>query len=169
MPELPEVERGRRLAQRIAAGRMIAKVRCARDPIVFEGVSAARWRRALTGRRIIAAHRRGKHIFFELDERPWPVFHFGMTGGFVTPDASALRLASSPKRDAETAWPPRFTKIHLVFDDGGELIMTNKRRLGRIRLRHDPLRSRRARGPGASYWIERGPGHQCAGSMANQF
>jgi formamidopyrimidine-DNA glycosylase len=139
MPELPEVERGRRLAERIAAGRMIAKVKCARDPIVFEGVSAARWRRALAGRRVIAVHRRGKHIFFALDERPWPVFHFGMTGGFVTPDVAAVRLASSPRMDVERVWPPRFTKIHLAFDDGGELVMTNKRRLGRIRLRTDPL------------------------------
>jgi formamidopyrimidine-DNA glycosylase len=139
MPELPEVERGRRLAERVAAGRTIVNVRCARDPIVFEGIGPARWRRALTGRRVVAVHRRGKHIFFELDERPWPVFHFGMTGGFITPDAAALRLASSPQRAVETAWPPRFVKIHLVFDDGGELVMTNKRRLGRIRLRTDPL------------------------------
>lgn len=148
MPELPEVERGRRLAEHIAAGRTIAKVKCARDPIVFEGVSAARWRRALAERRVIAVHRRGKHIFFELDQRPWPVFHFGMTGGFVTPDAAALRLASSPKRHVESAWPPRFAKIHLVFDDGGELVMTNKRRLGRIRLRTDPLSEPPLRGLG---------------------
>jgi formamidopyrimidine-DNA glycosylase len=36
-------------------------------------------------------------------------------------------------------WPPRFTKIHLDLDDGGELVMTNPRRLGRIRLRDDAL------------------------------
>jgi len=47
----------------------------------------------------------------------------------------------------------------VVFVPGG-LIM---------RLRHDPLRSRPARGPGASYWIERQPGPKGAGSMANQF
>ncbi|MDY7110094.1 MAG: DNA-formamidopyrimidine glycosylase family protein [Planctomycetota bacterium] len=139
MPELPEVERGRRLAENVAAGRMIAKVKCARDPIVFEGMSPARWRQVLAGRRVIAVHRRGKYIFFELDARPWPVFHFGMTGGFVTPDVAALRLASSRKKTIEAGWPPRFVKIHLVLDDGGELVMTNKRRLGRIRLRTDPL------------------------------
>lgn len=31
-------------------------------------------------------------------------------------------------------------KLHLTFDDGGELVMTDARRLGRIRLRHDPRR-----------------------------
>ena len=39
----------------------------------------------------------------------------------------------------ELSWPPRFTKIRLILNDGGELAMTNKRRLGRIRLRQDPL------------------------------
>jgi hypothetical protein len=38
-----------------------------------------------------------------------------------------------------------------------------------MRLWHDPLRSRRARGPGATYWIERRSGTQGAGSMTNQF
>lgn len=137
MPELPEVERGRRLAERIALGRVISKVRCAKDEIVFDGMTPAKMRRALVGRKVISVRRRGKQIWFELDQRPWPLFHFGMTGGFHTPGESALRLSSSLQKE-ETDWPPRFTKIHLFFDDGGELVMTNKRRLGRIRLREDP-------------------------------
>ena len=36
MPELPEVERGRRIATRIAVGRRIADVRCADDPILLQ-------------------------------------------------------------------------------------------------------------------------------------
>ena len=139
MPELPEVERARRLLQRVAAGRSIKRVKCADDPIVFEGVSAAKIRRALTGRTVVAAPPRGKHIYLELDTRPWPVFHFGMTGGFRTPEEAALKLASSPKKNVDDGWPPRFTKIHLFLDDGGQLVMTNARRLGRIRLREDPL------------------------------
>jgi formamidopyrimidine-DNA glycosylase len=66
------------------------------------------------------------------------LFHFGMTGAFHTPAALPLQLKSGPKT-ANLTWPPRFTKIHLVFDDGGELVMTNARRLGRILLRKDPL------------------------------
>lgn len=137
MPELPEVERGRCIAEGVALGRRIARVVCARDPIVFEGVPAARWRRALLGRRIRAVHRHGKHLLFALDRRPWPLFHFGMTGAFRVPGERALPLASSGRRVDET-WPPRFTRIRLQFDDGGELAMTNARRLGRIRLRDDP-------------------------------
>ena len=139
MPELPEVEHGRRIAEGVARGRRIARVTCARDPIVFEGVSATRWREALTGRRVEAVHRHGKHLLFALDARPWPLFHFGMTGAFRVPGERALPLASTG-RQADDAWPPRFTRIRLAFDDGGELAMTNARRLGRIRLREDPWR-----------------------------
>ncbi|MHC4989858.1 MAG: Fpg/Nei family DNA glycosylase [Planctomycetota bacterium] len=138
MPELPEVERGRRLAQRVATGRRIERVHCATDDIVLANVTPARMRLALRGRRVLDVGRRGKHLWFELDQRPWPTFHFGMTGAFVTPGEEPLQLASSPDRPQES-WPPRFAKIRLVFDDGGELAMTNKRRLGRIRLHTDPL------------------------------
>lgn len=61
-----------------------------------------------------------------------------MTGAFHTPAVDALQLKNGPK-EPRSEWPPRFTKIHLTFDDGGELIMTNARRLGRILLRDDPL------------------------------
>src|SRR5439155_1321298 len=54
MPELPEVEAARRVAERVARGRRIVDVWCADDPIVFERVPAARWRRALLGRRVRA-------------------------------------------------------------------------------------------------------------------
>jgi formamidopyrimidine-DNA glycosylase len=136
MPELPEVERGRRLAETIAAGRSIRRVKCARDEIVFDGVSSTKMRRALTGRAVVAVHRRGKHIWFELDARPWPLFHFGMSGAFRARGDTPLQLQSGPKaRDDD--WPPRFTKIHFMFDSGGERVMTNARRLGRIRLRED--------------------------------
>ena len=138
MPELPEVESGRRIAMKVAQGRRIVEARCADDPIVFEGVAPARFRRALVGRRVRGVRRHGKHLWFELDRRPWPCLHFGMTGGFHTaPGGPRVKLKSSRKRP-DHAWPPRFTKLHLVFDDGGELVLADARRLGRIRLRRDP-------------------------------
>ncbi len=138
MPELPEVERGRRVALKVARGRRIVEARCADDPIVFDRVSPARIRRALVGRRVQDVKRHGKHLWFELDTRPWPCLHFGMTGGFHTaPGGPRVKLESTGKKP-DHAWPPRFTKLHLVFDDGGELVMADARRLGRIRLRRDP-------------------------------
>jgi formamidopyrimidine-DNA glycosylase len=137
MPELPEVEAARRVLERVAVGRRLTSVRCADDPIVFEGLTPARFRRALLGRRVRGVCRHGKHLWLELDRRPWPSFHFGMTGGFHEPAAPSLALRSSRRRDAG-AWPPRFTKLHLVFDDDAELALADPRRLGRIRLRADP-------------------------------
>ncbi len=137
MPELPEVEHARGLAEQVAQGRRITKVVCALDEIVFEKTAPATFRRALAGRTVRAVRRRGKHIWFELDRRPWPCFHFGMTGGFRTRSDTPLPLASSALT-SDAAWPPRFTKLHLSLSDGGELAVTNKRRLGRIRLRDDP-------------------------------
>ena len=138
MPELPEVERSRLIAMKIAQGRRIVEARCADDPIVFESVPPARFRQALVGRRVRAVRRHGKHLWFELDRRPWPCLHFGMTGGFHTaPGGPRVRLHSTP-RQSDGAWPPRFTKLQLRFDDGGELVMADARRLGRIRLRQDP-------------------------------
>jgi len=137
MPELAEVEYGRKVAAQAALGRVIKAVWCDDDDIVFDGVTPADMRGALVGRRVEAVSRRGKHLWFELDQRPWPTFHFGMTGAFHTPGMKVLQLEASPA-GGERPWPPRFQKIRLTFDDGGELAMTNKRRLGRIRLRQDP-------------------------------
>jgi formamidopyrimidine-DNA glycosylase len=138
MPELPEVELARRLLERTAQGRRIVRVRCADDPIVFERTPAARVRRALAGRRVVAVRRHGKHLWLELDRRPWPSFHFGMAGGFEAPNETGARLVSHGRKPRRPGWPPRFTKLELDLDDGGAVAMTDARRLGRIRLRRDP-------------------------------
>lgn len=137
MPELPEVEAARRAAQMVAKGRRIVEAHVADDPIVFEGVAPARIRRALVGRRVEAVRRHGKHLWLELDRRPWPCLHFGMTGGIHLPTGRAVRLVSDG-RVHRPDWPPRFTKLHLRFAGGGELALADGRRLGRIRLRRDP-------------------------------
>ena len=137
MPELPEVERGRKLAEAVTAGRRIEQVWCDDDPLVFDGVEPDRWRRALRGKRVAAARRWGKQLWLELEAPPHPLFHFGMSGGFKTPASTPLQLKSGPREDT-SVWPPRFLKIRLYLDDGGELAMTDGRRLGRILLREEP-------------------------------
>jgi formamidopyrimidine-DNA glycosylase len=123
MPELPEVETGRRIADRALKGRVIETVAVTDDRIVFAGVTPKRFAAALRGRKVIATHRRGKYIWFELDQRPWPLFHYGMSGRFdVYSDA----------KDRPSYW-----KVELVAADGTRLSMRNPRRLGRIRLLDD--------------------------------
>ena len=136
MPELPEVERGRRLAESVAAGRRIAAVECADDAIVFAGVPAAAWA-SLRGRRVLATCRWGKQLWFDLDAPPHPLFHFGMSGGFRVPGDTPLKLASGPVHRPDE-WPPRYWKVRLTFDDGGEVVMTDARRLGKLLLRDAP-------------------------------
>jgi formamidopyrimidine-DNA glycosylase len=137
MPELPEVEAARRAAAAVAVGRRIAAVAARDDPIVFAGWAPARIRRALLGRRVRAVRRHGKHLWLELDRRPWLAVHFGMAGGLATSRRRAGRLVSRRGR-AEAGWPPRFTQLLLEFDDGGALAIADGRRLGRIRLARDP-------------------------------
>src|SRR5690606_27574186 len=137
-PELPEVEYGRKVAAAVAEGRTISAAVAARDEIVFCGRPAQEIVRALTGARVESVARKGKYIWFALDRRPWPIFHFGLTGAFRVSQDTPLKLASHG-RDVDASWPPRFAKIELRFDDGGQLVMTNARRLGRIRLSQDPL------------------------------
>jgi formamidopyrimidine-DNA glycosylase len=138
VPELPEVEMARRLAERLARGRRIVGVHVTPDPIVYEGVPPARFRRALVGRRVLGVGRHGKHFWLELDRRPWPVFHFGMTGGLHAPLQSSVHLVAEGGRGRDDGWPPRFTKLVVTLDEGGQLAWTDARRLGRIRLRRDP-------------------------------
>ena len=136
MPELPEVERSRRLAESVAAGRRIEGVACAADSIVQAGAPAREWE-ALRGRRVLAACRWGKQLWFDLDAPPHPLFHFGMTGGFRVPGDTPLKLATGPAHRPDE-WPPRFWKVRFTFEDGRELVMTDARRLGRLLLRAAP-------------------------------
>jgi formamidopyrimidine-DNA glycosylase len=138
MPELPEVEAARRALTRAAVGRTIVRVQCAEDALVFEGTHAERVRRALAGRRVLAAGRHGKHLWLELDRRPWPCFHFGMTGGIHVRGRPRVVLRSSGRRDGRAEWPPRYLKLLLTLDDGTECAFCDARRLGRVRLRQDP-------------------------------
>ncbi|MEM7261160.1 MAG: DNA-formamidopyrimidine glycosylase family protein [Planctomycetota bacterium] len=137
MPELPEVELGRKIATRVSAGRTIDRAECDDDDIVFDGVTPDEVKRTIEGRRVESVERWGKQLWFEFDRGPALLVHFGMTGAFRVPDAAPLRLESSPK-ELDTGWPPKFVKLLLTFDDGGVLAFTNSRRFGRIRLRDDP-------------------------------
>jgi len=124
MPELPEVETARRLAARTLAGHRIVSVATVEDAIVYAGVTRRRLAAALRGRRVRAVGRKGKHLWLELDRRPWPAFHFGMSG--------SLRVYGT---EAER---PRYWKLELETEDGARLALRDPRRLGRIRLLRDP-------------------------------
>ena len=124
MPELPEVERGRIIAEMTAVGQCIARARCIDDNIVFCDQSPRTVSKKLKGRTVTGAHRYGKQIWLEFDSGPALLLHFGMTG--------ALHGYTSPEDR------PRFWKIELEFTSGRRLAMPDPRRFGRIRMREDP-------------------------------
>jgi len=125
MPELPEVETARRVVHKAAHGCKIREVHVQEDAIVYEKVTASVIKNHLTGRTIIGSGRRGKHMWLELDQRPWPLFHFGMTGWLHVYDNENER--------------PKFWKLELVMNNGKRIAYSDPRRLGRIRFRHDSV------------------------------
>lgn len=147
MPELPEVERSRRLLEEKCRNLRIELVEVREqgggprdgkeDDIVLEEPSELC--ECLTGRRILAVRRRGKQLWCELDGTgKHPLFHFGMTGAFTIQGVDAMQYKSFNVDDSQ--WPPRFTKCELVFETGIRLAFSDPRRLGRILLRADPLK-----------------------------
>jgi formamidopyrimidine-DNA glycosylase len=124
VPELPEVERARLQIERQALGRRIAEVDDT-DTWVCRPHAPGEIAAALTGARLIEAHRRGKAIWVDTDGGPPLGLHLGMTGRIVVDDP-----VPGGRSD-------RFT---LRFEDGGSLALRDRRRLGRVVL--DPDLSR---------------------------
>ena len=130
MPELPEVERARALIAERALGRTIAAVDDT-DSYVCRPHAPGELATALTGRTLVEAHRIGKSMWVETDGGPALGLHLGMAGRIVVDDASAGDPA--PYDGKNVLWD-RFT---LEFEDGGRLILRDKRRLGRAVLDPD--------------------------------
>ena len=145
MPELPEVESARAVVEAGALDREVAEVDD-RDTWVCRPHAPGEIRAALLGRRLTAAHRRGKAMWCDTSGEDPSVLglHLGMSGRIVVtgPDGAPIeggdlvRGRSATSADRDPAWD-RFT---IRFADGGSLRLFDKRRLGRVRL--DPDLSR---------------------------
>jgi hypothetical protein len=129
MPELPEVEQARKIFARCCVGRRVVQCLVEQDFKVFEGVSPDDFAKHLVGQRITGAGRKGKQLWVELEKRPWPLIHLGMSGSFAAIDSSnSIHTAHyvNSKVDA-SSWPPKFWKFHLQMDDGGRGTVLNHR------------------------------------------
>jgi formamidopyrimidine-DNA glycosylase len=133
MPELPEVERARALIERRALGRRIVDVDDS-DTYVCRPHAPGEIAAVLTGRTLTEAHRRGKTMWVETGGGPVLGLHLGMAGRIVVDDEAE---GDPPRGNAANDVWDRFT---LRFEDGGRLILRDKRRLGRAVL--DPDLSR---------------------------
>jgi formamidopyrimidine-DNA glycosylase len=120
MPELPEAERARQTIER-ALHREIVAVDDS-DTYVCRPHAPGEIAAALTGRRLTAAHRRGKFMWVETDDGgPDLGLHLGMAGRIAVDDAPV----------------PRLDRFVLEFADGGRLALRDRRRLGRAVIEPD--------------------------------
>jgi len=121
MPELPEAERARQQIER-ALGREIVAVDDT-DPYVCRPHAPGEIAAALVGRRLTAAHRRGKFLWVETDEGgPDLGLHLGMAGRISVDEPPAAN---------------KWDRFVLEFADGGRLALRDKRRLGRAVIEPD--------------------------------
>jgi formamidopyrimidine-DNA glycosylase len=137
VPELPEVEAYRRLAER-ALGRPISSVVLG-DPRFLRGpTSRRRLRHILRGASFDVARRRGKLLVLDLGGTPPSTGHrlgirFGMTGSLLVDGSSGVEELIYYSRRVETRWE-RFA-VH--FADGGSLVVHDPRLLGGVSLDPD--------------------------------
>jgi formamidopyrimidine-DNA glycosylase len=147
MPELAEVETSRlSLLSALSGVRVLSIMPSSKskiaptdyDEIVFE-CSLKDLEDALVGKCVKSINRKGKQLWFDMEGKgPAVLFHFGMTGSFAIKGSPVPSYKSF--KISET-WPPRFTKLEMSFSNGSQVAFCDARRLGRVRLRHNPLTS----------------------------
>lgn len=126
MPELPEVETYRRSLEKNLLDHRIEDIEIVDDKKVFAGKSKASIKKALLGAKIKSCKRKGKYLWLELNRKPWPVFHLGMTGNYTVTD-------EKPSKNTKSI------KLILKLDNGKLMIFRDPRRFGRMFLKEDPL------------------------------
>ncbi|MDP9403636.1 MAG: formamidopyrimidine-DNA glycosylase [Actinomycetota bacterium] len=158
MPELPEVESYRALAER-ALRRPIVQVDAPDAWFLKDGLDAPTVEAALTGRYFVAARRTGKLLLLHTaGGGPVLGLRFGMTGRLVVDGRAGVdRLLYSSDRDV-AAWD----RFAVSFADGGRLLVRDPRRLGGVLL--DPDQS--GLGPDALTVTPAGLRSALAGSTA---
>ncbi|KAK8469825.1 hypothetical protein PHAVU_005G179300 [Phaseolus vulgaris] len=137
MPELPEVEAARRAVEENCVGKKITKCIVADDSKVIDAVSRSDFEASVIGKLIVAAHRKGKNMWLQLDSPPFPSFQFGMAGAIYIKGVAVTKYKRSAVKD-EDEWPSKYSKFFIELDDGLELSFTDKRRFAKVRLLKDP-------------------------------
>jgi formamidopyrimidine-DNA glycosylase len=136
VPELPEVEAYRQLAESAALGRTISGVDAQDAWYLKRGLTAEEAAAALTGRTFVAARRTGKLLLLDLADGHTVGLRFGMTGRLVVDGRVAVDALLYSSNDPLE----RFTRFAVHFEDGGSLVMRDPRRLGGVEL--DPVEAR---------------------------
>lgn len=137
MPELAEVARCASFISDYVLNKEIIKVEAADDDQIFgkAGTTAAAFKNALSGKKIIEAGHKGKYLWLMMSEGPHIVMHFGMSGWFHIKNVDSL-FDPTDTTWSIFDWPPRFMKVRIWFSgvDKPEAAFVDARRSGRIHL-----------------------------------
>jgi formamidopyrimidine-DNA glycosylase len=117
MPELPDVEIFRRVAEQNCLDRVVSRAVVA-DPGSLKGAMAATLQRRLKGSRLGSCQRHGKVLFAGFGDAGTLAMHFGTNGS----------LQHVP-RDADE---PAYVRMLFEFDAGDALAYINPRRIGQV-------------------------------------
>lgn len=134
MPELPEVELYRRLAER-ALGRAIAGVDAPDAWYLKGGLTGSVASSVLVGRTFVAARRVGKLLLLDCSGDDGLVLglRFGMSGRLIVDGVAGVDdLLYSSNRELE-----QWDRFAVRFADGGALRMRDPRRLGGVSIDPD--------------------------------
>jgi len=148
MPELPEVETARLLVERHCLGKKIIKVigvesgggpRTGQfDEIIHQGtLNAQTLEECLVGKTIESTTRKGKIQMWKLSGGQEATIHFGMTGSWSIEGRKGSEYVRYSVNTSN--WPPKFTKLELIFSDNTRLALTDPRRLAKFRLSSNAL------------------------------
>jgi formamidopyrimidine-DNA glycosylase len=147
MPELAEVETVRRHIEKVLVGKKIKEVILDEsDRFLFQFAKPAEVRRALEGAKVIGTGRKGKYFWLELNRKPWPIFHLGMSGNvsFLEPSkkighqkawGGETLFSEGDSTPKERLW---FCRLLLIAEKKFEVALTDPRRFGRMWLTEDP-------------------------------
>jgi formamidopyrimidine-DNA glycosylase len=121
--------------ERALVGQRIARVEVADDSILLQNVPHETIEEALLGQVVVAAGRRGKIWWLEMENPPWLIGHLGMTGWIRELGEPTIRLrehGNAPLDDENGR--PRFLKLMLTTEVGRRVALTDGRRLARLWL-----------------------------------
>jgi formamidopyrimidine-DNA glycosylase len=123
MPELPEVETVVRDLRAHGLEQAVIRAVDVRWSRTIEGMTPARFSKALCGRTISRLSRRGKYIILTLDDGLHLLIHLRMTGKLRTVDGSTP--------------PGKHDHVILTLANGHQLVFNDTRKFGRFRLTRD--------------------------------